>query len=544
MCSLSQDCLPQPGTSQLLDAISDRVMQPLSYRNFGDHEAWTLDHTVNVSTTGRSQAGVRWYEIDRPIVGGSSAGQPYTLAQQGNYAPDGNNRWMGSVAMNGNGDMALGYSIGSGSMDPSIAFTGRTKCDPAGQMTVPEGMIEVGSGVQTGYNRWGDYTDMSVDPTDDTTFWYVDEYYATTSAEGWQTRIGSFKVPTCGTDATPPTVSWTSPANSADVHGTVTLSANATDDTSVTSVVFAANSTPIATVTTGNGGSYQTSWSTTTGYADGSQVTLTATATDSAGLQTTATETVTVDNSLPTVSLTPPPAVVTGSVNLTATAGDVGSAITGVDFLVDGTVVGSSGSPFGTTWNSATVGNGSHTLAARAYDGAGNFTTSAGVVVTVDNTAPTVAFTAPASNAFVRGVVTLTATATDDSSVTSVVFKANGVIVATVSGSASPYSTSWTTTGGAYADGTKVTLTATATDLAGLSSTATETVTVDNSLPSVSITAPTAGATVSGSVPLTVTTSDAGSPVAKIEYLVDGNVVATSTTSPFGVMWNLSLIHI
>jgi len=725
MCSLSQDCLPQPGTSQLLDAISDRVMQPLSYRNFGDHEAWTLDHTVNVSTTGGSQAGVRWYEIDRPIVGGSSAGQPYTLAQQGNYAPDGNNRWMGSVAMNGNGDMALGYSIGSGSMDPSIAFTGRTKCDPAGQMTVPEGTIEVGSGVQTGYNRWGDYTDMSVDPSDDTTFWYVDEYYGTSSADGWQTRIGSFKVPTCGTDATPPTVSWTSPANSADVHGTVTLSANATDDTSVssvafavngtplttvnaapyqttldttsytngtvltlkavatdsanlqttatetvtvdnslptvtinspsaglvsgtvnltataadagssvtqvawfvdgspvgtsstgpsytvpwttgsvangphtltaqatdgagntamsapvnvtvdngadtipptvswtapanntdvhgtvtlsanatddtsvTSVVFAANSTPIATVTTGNGGSYQTSWSTTTGYADGSQVTLTATATDSAGLQTTATETVTVDNSLPTVSLTPPPAVVTGSVNLTATAGDVGSAITGVDFLVDGTVVGSSGSPFGTTWNSATVGNGSHTLAARAYDGAGNFTTSAGVVVTVDNTAPTVAFTAPASNAFVRGVVTLTATATDDSSVTSVVFKANGVIVATVSGSASPYSTSWTTTGGAYADGTKVTLTATATDLAGLSSTATETVTVDNSLPSVSITAPTAGATVSGSVPLTVTTSDAGSPVAKIEYLVDGNVVATSTTSPFGVMWN------
>jgi len=102
----------------------------------------------------------------------------------------------------------------------------------------------------------------------------------------------------------------------------------------------------------------------------------------------------------------------------------------------------------------------------------------------------------------------------------------------------SPYTASWTTTGGAYPDGTKVTLTATATDLAGLSSTATETVTVDNSLPSVSITAPTAGATVSGSVPLTVTTSDAGSPVAKIEYLVDGNVVATSTTSPFGVMWN------
>src|SRR5581483_48266 len=152
MCGLSQDCLPQPGTTQLLDTVPDRVMQPLSYRNFGDHEALVVDHTVNVSTTGGNQAGVRWYEIDRSITNGQATSNPFTVAQQGTYAPDGNNRWMASTVMDGAGDMALGYSIGSATMDPSIAFTGRSKCDPPNQMTVPEGAIQAGSGAQTGYN--------------------------------------------------------------------------------------------------------------------------------------------------------------------------------------------------------------------------------------------------------------------------------------------------------------------------------------------------------------------------------------------------------
>jgi hypothetical protein len=543
LCGLSQDCLPQPGTSQLLDAISDRVMQPLSYRNFGDHEALVMDHTVNVSTTGGNQAGVRWYEIDRNIVNGNATNQPFTIAQQGTYAPpDGNNRWMASTAMDGAGDMALGYSIASASMYPSVAFTGRSKCDPPNQMTVPEGMIQAGAGAQTGANRWGDYTDMSVDPTDDTTFWYVGEYYSATSASGWQTRIGSFTVPSCGGDTLPPTVTWTAPANNAYVHGTVSLSANATDDGSVATVAFYAGATLLATVTSAP---YQTMWDTTS-TADGTPVTLKAVATDGAGLQTTASETVTVDNSPPTVSLTSPApgAALSGTVALAATAADAGSPVAQVAFLVDGTPVGTSAiSPYTTSWSTGTVANGPHTLTAQATDEAGNTTISAPVNVTVSNgsdtTPPTVTWTAPANNAVVGGTVTLTANASDDTSVTSVVFAANGTKVATAT--SSPYQASWNTTSG-YADGTKVTLTATATDSAGFQSTATESVTVDNSPPTVNVTAPTAGAVLSGSVPLTATAADAGSSVTKVEFLVDGSVVGMSTTSPFGVMWNSATV--
>jgi hypothetical protein len=537
MCGLSQDCLPQPGTGQLLDAISDRVMQPLSYRNLGDHEALVMDHTVNVSTTGGNQAGVRWYEIDRRIVSGNTTNQPFTIAQQGTYAPDGNNRWMASTAMDGAGDMALGYSIGSASMYPSIAFTGRSKCDAPNQMTVPEGTIQPGAGAQTGANRWGDYTDMSVDPTDDTTFWYVGEYYSTTSASGWQTRIGSFRVPSCGTDTIPPTITWTAPANNAYVHGAVTLSANATDDGTVAGVAFYAGATLLTTVTSAP---YQTTWDTTS-TADGTPVTLKAVATDGAGLQSTATETVTVDNSPPTVSITSPSpgAALSGTVPLTAAAGDAGSPVAQVDFLVDGNVVGTStASPYNTSWSSGTVPNGPHVLTARATDEAGNVTTSTAVNVTVNNapdtTPPTVTWTAPANNADVGGTVTLTANATDDTNVTSVVFAANGTNVATVT--SPPYQASWNTTTG-YADGSPVTLTATATDSVGLQTSAAETVTVDNSPPTVSLTSPSSGATLTGTVNLTATAADVGSPVAKVDFLVDANIVATSTATPYTASW-------
>jgi hypothetical protein len=138
-------------------------------------------------------AGVRWYEIRR------TSGQ-FSLFQQGTFAPeDGIHRWMGSIAMDKQGNMALGYSV-SNSTDvfPGIRYTGRLKGDPLGQMTLGEGVIVNGSGSQLSrFSRWGDYTSMNVDPTDECTFWYVNEYYATTSAAGWKTRIGSFRLPGC-----------------------------------------------------------------------------------------------------------------------------------------------------------------------------------------------------------------------------------------------------------------------------------------------------------------------------------------------------------
>jgi uncharacterized membrane protein len=189
LCLGIQNCIPQPGTSQRLDAIADRLMHRLAYRNFGDHAALVLNHTVDA---GSGRAGIRWYEVRDP--GGSP-----TLYQQGTYAPAGTeHRWMGSLAMDHTGDMALGYSVSSSNVYPSIRYTGRLAGDPLGQMAQGEATLIAGAGSQTSpYARWGDYSMMSVDPLDDCTFWYTQEYYQTTSSSGWQTRMGSFKFPSC-----------------------------------------------------------------------------------------------------------------------------------------------------------------------------------------------------------------------------------------------------------------------------------------------------------------------------------------------------------
>ncbi len=188
ICSGTRSCIPQPGTSSGLDAIGDRLMYRVAYRNFGTHEALVLNHTVNA---GSGKAGVRWYEVRNP--GGSP-----TIHQQGTFAPDGDNRWMGSIAMDRRGNMALGYTVASSSVYPSVRYTGRLAGDPLGTMPQEEVSLVAGGGSQTSsYYRWGDYSMMGVDPVDDCTFWYTQEYYATTSNSGWRTRIGSFRFPSC-----------------------------------------------------------------------------------------------------------------------------------------------------------------------------------------------------------------------------------------------------------------------------------------------------------------------------------------------------------
>ncbi|HYX20641.1 MAG TPA: hypothetical protein VFA98_07325 [Thermoanaerobaculia bacterium] len=195
----SRDCLPEPGItdgSRFLDILSYRQRPTfrLAYRNFGNYEALVTNQSVEALP---GVAGVRWYEIRR--VNGT-----YSIYQQGTFVPnDGVHRWMGSIAQDANGDMAVGYSVVNGTdVFPGIRYTGRMFGDPLGQMTLGEGTIIDGTGVQTTTNsRWGDYTDMNIDPSDDCTFWYVNEYYTVegqaTSTAGWQTRIGSFKFPGC-----------------------------------------------------------------------------------------------------------------------------------------------------------------------------------------------------------------------------------------------------------------------------------------------------------------------------------------------------------
>ena len=195
----SRDCLPQPGitnTAQYLDILSyrQRPTWRLAYRNFKDYDAMVTNQSVEAAP---GVAGVRWYEIRR-------TGNTYSLYQQGTYAPgDGVHRWMGSAAQDKFGNMALGYSVVNGTdVFPGIRYTGRLAGDALGAITLGEGVVINGTGVQrTTNSRWGDYTSLNVDPVNDCTFWYVNEYYTAagqaSSLAGWQTRIASFKLPGC-----------------------------------------------------------------------------------------------------------------------------------------------------------------------------------------------------------------------------------------------------------------------------------------------------------------------------------------------------------
>ncbi len=189
--------IDQPGTSQNLDALNDRMMFRAQFRKMTGHNSMVISRTVN---TGSDIAGVRWYELRQ-----SSDGATWSLYQEGTYAPgDGDSRWMSSIAMNANGDIALGYSVSGSSTYPSIRVTGRSDGDPLGQMTVTETSILAGTASQTATSggnpvtRWGDYAMMSVDPSDND-FWFTTEY--TTGDWGWKTKIAEFNFPsTC----TPP----------------------------------------------------------------------------------------------------------------------------------------------------------------------------------------------------------------------------------------------------------------------------------------------------------------------------------------------------
>jgi hypothetical protein len=189
-------CIPQKGTTSALDSLGDRLMYRLAYRNFSDHQTWLVSHSV----TAGSSVGERWYEFHA-----SETSTSLSVAQQGTFAPDSNYRWMGSIAMDKNQDIALGYSLSSATTYPSIYYTGRVLTDTAGSME-SEAQIVAGTGSQTGTsNRWGDYTSMALDSADDCTFWYTNQYYMTTAAFDWSTRLASFKFSGCGTSGgTPP----------------------------------------------------------------------------------------------------------------------------------------------------------------------------------------------------------------------------------------------------------------------------------------------------------------------------------------------------
>ncbi len=180
------NCVRQLGTAQRIDSVSEWPMHRFPYRNFGSHQTLVGNFTVG-GGSGNVGAAIRWFEL-------RNTGGGWTLFQEGTFDPgDGHDRFMGSIAMDGAGNIALGYSVSSNTLNPAIRYATRAPGDPAGTLQV-EAVLINGAGSQTGSNRWGDYSAMSVDPADDCTFWYTNEYYPVNAATTWKTRVGAFSV--------------------------------------------------------------------------------------------------------------------------------------------------------------------------------------------------------------------------------------------------------------------------------------------------------------------------------------------------------------
>ncbi len=191
---LTASAVPQSGTSNTLDSLYGRLMFGAMYRNFNTYESVYLCHLAEYS----SRRAMRWYEI-------RIASETSSIYQQGTYSPDSDHRWMGSVGADKNGSIAMGYSVSSSSMYPSIRYAARLSTDTLGELSQGEATLVTGSGYQSSYSRWGDYSTITIDPTDDETFWYTQEYYSS-SGTNWNTRIGSFKLSSTP-DTTPPVIS-------------------------------------------------------------------------------------------------------------------------------------------------------------------------------------------------------------------------------------------------------------------------------------------------------------------------------------------------
>jgi hypothetical protein len=472
-------CIPQSGTTQQLDSLADRLMYRLAYRNFPlaspPHESLVVNHSVN---PGSGNSGIRWYELRNP------GGTP-TVYQQGTFAPDSDYRWMGSIAMDKIGDMLVGYSDSSSSIHPGIRYTGRAVTDLLNTMQSESSFIFAGGGSQTAkLSRWGDYSSMSIDPVDDCTFWYTQEYLQNDGTFNWSTRVSSASFPSCFQLPSPPTVYIDAPAQGSTVSGTVSVVGWAIDNSSavgtvISSVQVKVDGTVVGTASYGlsrpdvcaaypgrpgcpNVG-YSFSLNTSTLSPGSHTVTLTATDSDTTPDASSSSVTVNVQATPPTVWIDAPTsgATVSGIVPITGWAIDnaavAGTSIRSVQVNVDGTVVGTAtyglsradvcavypgrpGCPnvgYSFSLNTSMLSVGSHTITATATDSDGAPDSgSSSVTVNVQATTPTVWIDTPTQGSTVSGTVRVAGWAIDNSStvgtaISSVQVKADGVVVGT-----------------------------------------------------------------------------------------------------------------
>jgi hypothetical protein len=413
-CGNGGQCVPQAGTTQTLDTLGDRMMYRFAIRHFADHDRAVVNHAV----ANGSQVAIRWYELYDP------AGS-VTLNQQGTFAPDTTYRWMGSVAEDQNGDIGLGYSASSTSIHPAIRFTGRVPSDPLGTMET-EATIVQGAGSQVGAHaeRWGDYTAMQVDPIDDCTFWYVDQYQAVTGTRDWHTNIASFAFSTCA--GTPNFELSPSPSSL-----TITQGSNGTSTITITpqngfsgNVTLSASGLPSG-VTAAFSPNPASTTSTLTLTASGTAATGTVTVTikgTSGALTNTTTLSLTVNPvATPDFSLTAAPTSVTvvqgssgtSTITVVPVDGFSGSVTLSASGLPSGVTAGFSPNPTTSTSTltltaSATATTGTVTVTVKGVSGSLTHTTTLSLTVNVSGGSPAVSLspTSETWGAIVVGVTT------------------------------------------------------------------------------------------------------------------------------------------
>jgi hypothetical protein len=407
---------PQPGTTEVLDSLSDRMMYRLAFRMFSDHESIVTNHSVVGSTTG---TGVRWYELRSPL---STTGA-FSLYQSGTFSPDGNYRWMGSAAMDQAQDIAIGYSLSNGSsvnpIYPSVAYTGRIPSDTLGSMET-EATIISGSGSQTGYTRWGDYSSLRIDPGDDCTFWYVNEYYPATASYSWYTRIGSFKFSNCTSSpdfslAASPTSASVTPGQSPTstitasalngYTGTVNLSVTAGCPSNATCLL----SSPSVTLSSSSTSATSTLTVATTSSTLAGTYNVTVNGTDSSNSSLTHNTTFTVTVNVPNFSISASPTSFsvtqgysnTSTISLTSLNGFSGSVTLSLgasstcptnaicSFNVNPVLLGSTGSSVLTITPSATTPTGKYSVVVTGTSGSLSHPVTLTVTVGAPFTMPT-----------------------------------------------------------------------------------------------------------------------------------------------------------
>jgi PKD repeat protein len=336
LCGLTSfSCFPQSGSNTKLDPLREVVMFRAQYRKFANYETIVGNFTTDVN--GSDRGGIRWFELRRP-TGGS-----WAKHQEGTYAPDTKNRWMGSIAMDKDGNTALAYSWGSSSDYPSLKYTGRLASDANGTMNQPEITLKAG-GSHISSNRFGDYSHLALDPVDGCTFWFTNEYGK--SGGQWGTHISSFKFDSCGggTGNQAPTASFTNTCT--NLGCSFNGSGSSDSDGSISSYAW-----EFGDSATGNGVNASHTYSAAGTY------TVKLTVTDNQGATNSTTKSVTVSsgaNQAPTASFT------NACTNLACTFNGSGST-------------DSDGSIASYTWNFGDSSNGTGASASHTYGSAGTY---------------------------------------------------------------------------------------------------------------------------------------------------------------------------